>query len=183
MRSFGPQTDLDGLNGFLSNTALLSGARTIFVVNANGEIVSSSNTQATLGANISDQPYMRAALNGRLGFFTALNPDDDARTIFISRAITPHPALGVVVVAVDVAALEFEWHVDEEALAFFDDTQTAFISNRSSLAMRNISTLEANQTHLFGHPLWTLGDIGELPDEAMVQSKDLPRLEMTARVF
>ncbi len=183
MRAFDPKTDLDGLNGFLSNTALLSGARTIFVVNANGEIVSSSNTQATLGANISDQPYMRAALNGRLGFFTALNPDDDARTIFISRAITPHPTRGVVVVAVDVAALEFEWHVDEEALAFFDDTQTAFISNRSSLAMRNISTLEANQTHLFGHPLWTLGDIGELPDEAMIQSKYLPRLEMTARVF
>jgi two-component system C4-dicarboxylate transport sensor histidine kinase DctB len=31
--------------------------------------------------------------------------------------------------------------------------------------------------------LWTLDNFGELPAEAMIQSKYLPRLEMTARVF
>lgn len=193
MRAFDPSTDLDALNGFLANTALLSGARTIFIIDPDGTIISSSNTEATLGAKVKEQPYLRAALNGRLGFFTALNPDDDARTIFISRAITPHPTRGVIVVAVDVAALEFEWHIDEEALAFFDTKDTAFISNRSSLALRIISNadpkandraaLDYDETQIFGYTLWALNDRAELPAEALIQSKYLPRLEMTARVF
>jgi two-component system C4-dicarboxylate transport sensor histidine kinase DctB len=189
MQAFDPATDSEVLNGFLANTALLAGAREIFIVNTNGEIINSSNTQASLGADVRNQPYVQAAFNGRLGVFARLNPDDGARTIFISRAITPHPNQGVIVVAVDLAALEFEWHIDEEALAFFDSNDVAFITNRSSLALRGIGTtsnhapLHYIQTHRFGHVLWSLENSAELPAEALIQSQYLPRLEMTARVF
>jgi two-component system C4-dicarboxylate transport sensor histidine kinase DctB len=190
MQAFDPSTDPEVLNGFLSNTSLLSGAREIFIINPDGHIINRSNKEASLGARVKDQPYVRAALNGRLGVFATLNPDDGARTIFISRGITPQPTRGVIVVAVDVAALEFEWHIDEEALAFFDADDVAFITNRSSLALRSIGTatpdqamLEYDQSQKFGHILWALKNSGELPTEALIQSQYLPRLEMTARVL
>ena len=193
MQAFEPAADLNALNEFLSNTALLSGADALFILAPSGEIISRSNKDATLGSDVQNQPYLRAALNGRLGFFAALNPDNGARTIFISRAITPHPTRGVIVVAVDVASLEFEWHIDEEAVAFFDATQTVFIANRSSLALRSIvpeispgadqSYLDYDQTVSFGHKLWILKNSTELPSEALIQSLYLPQLEMTARVF
>jgi two-component system C4-dicarboxylate transport sensor histidine kinase DctB len=191
--------DLEAANEFLANTALLSGAQQIFIVDPTGRIISRSNKVATLGDDLRNQPYFRAALNGRLGFFAALNPDNGARTIFIARA---SPASGVVIVAVDVAALEFEWHVDEEALAFFDANDVAFISNRSSLALRRLGSPSAplkdkrrysdkqirefighHQTQQFGHELWQFTNSSELPSEALVQSKYLPRLDMTARVY
>ena len=58
-------------------------------------------------------------MNGRLGFYHALDSSDDSRDFYIARGIslpqTPHA--GVVVVQLNVAALEFEWRVDEEVLA------------------------------------------------------------------
>ena len=89
---------------------------------------------------IPDEPYVQAALNGRLGYFYAVDKQTLARTIFIARGIytSSLSPQGVVIIKVDVPTLEYQWNVDDISLAFFDANNVAFITNRPSMALRRI---------------------------------------------
>jgi len=201
---FDDPTNTEDVSDLLSNSSYLSGAREIFVLDKAGQIKVSS--QATNSANplFAKQPFVRAAMNGRLGIYTAIDETSGMRTIFIARGIYTDQSApqGAVVIAVDIAELEFEWNVDEEALAFFDENDVAFVTNRTNLAMRSVGATEvpaANKTRYgkapiqpffghkehqqFGKALWRFSDTAELPSEALVVSKFIPRLDMTSRVF
>jgi two-component system C4-dicarboxylate transport sensor histidine kinase DctB len=192
---------------FLLNTALISGADNIFILDRSGTTIASSNSNTVhnfIGNNYTFKPHVRAAMNGRLGFYHALESSDNSRDFYIARGIslpqTPHA--GVVVVQLDVAALEFEWRVDEEVLAFFDTDGVAFVTNRQSLALLRETpdqkaladtrryaqhTLQPFFKHtknqIFGHMLWRFKDTDELPAQALVISKFIPQINMTARIF
>ncbi len=194
-------------NEFLLNTVLISGADNIFILDQSGTTIASSNSNdvhSFLGNNYASRPHVQAAMNGRLGFYHALESSDDSRDFYFARGIslpdTPHA--GVVVVQLDVAALEFEWRVDEEVLAFFDSDNVAFVTNRQSLALlRDVSdqnaTIDAGRysqhtlppffkhtkTEVFGHTLWKFSNINEIPTRALIISKFIPQIEMTARIF
>ncbi|MBE9477307.1 MAG: sensor histidine kinase, partial [Proteobacteria bacterium] len=194
-------------NGFLLNTALISGADNIFILNQSGTTIASSNANEVhnfIGNNYRSRPHVQAAMNGRLGFYHALESSDDSRDFYYARGIslpgTPHA--GVVVVQLDVAALEFEWRVDEEVLAFFDRDGVAFVTNRQSLALRRevpnqnapVDTghyaqhtlqpfFKHKKTAILGHTVWKFSDTGTLPAQALVISKFIPQIEMTARIF
>jgi len=90
----------------------------------------------------------------------------------------------------------------KEALAFFDENDVAFVTNRTNLAMRHIGALDAlsvgdnrygnasiqsffghSEHTQFGNAIWRFRDTTELPKEALVVSKFIPRLDMTSRVF
>ncbi len=194
-------------NEFLLNTALISGADNIFILDKSGTTIASSNANeihSFIGNNYTLRPHVKAAMNGRLGFYHALESSDDSRDFYFARGIsllgTPHA--GVVVVQLDVSALEFEWRVDEEVLAFFDSDGVAFVTNRQSLALRREvadqntpvdtghyaqHTLQPFFKHvkneIFGHMVWKFKDTHELPAQALIVSKFIPQIEMTARIF
>jgi two-component system C4-dicarboxylate transport sensor histidine kinase DctB len=194
-------------NEFLLNTVLISGADNIFVLNSAGTAIASSNfndIHSYIGNNYAAGPHVRAALNGRLGFYHALGPTDLHRYFYFARATARKAALqtGVVVIQVDAAALEFEWRVDEDVLAFFDNDNVVFITNRQSLSLlhdTNGQTLVGDmrrysrhnlkpffnysKTLLFGNEVWNFSNTGELPKQSLVISKFIPQIEMTARVF
>ena len=198
---------LDQTNEFLLNTVLISGANNIFVLNNTGAAIAASNyndIHSYIGNNYATQPHVRAARNGRLGFYHALGPSDDIRDFYFARAVSlkDAPDAGVVVVQVNVAALEFEWRVDEEVLAFFDNDNVVFVTNRQSLSllhdmddhapdqdMRRYAQHDLSpffkhtKTLLFGHEVWNFENISELPSHALIVSKFIPQIEMTARVF
>lgn len=202
--AFDVDADVDVINAFLENTSLLTGAREIFVVDRDGNVVARSSAESGLHPSLAGEPFVRAALNGRLGTMAALDPSSAERTIFIARGIKGDrpKASGAIVIAVDVATLEFEWHVDEEALAFFDDNDVAFITNRSNLALRRVRAVDAplqdryryvasqlrpffgyTEKRVFGHLVWQFADNSELPPETLIAAKYIPRLDMMARVF
>ncbi len=192
---------------FLLNTALISGADNIFILDKSGTTIASSNANTVhnfIGNNYAFRPHVRAAMNGRLGFYHALDSNDDSRDFYIARGIslpqTPHA--GVVVIQLDVAALEFEWRVDEQVLAFFDTDGVAFVTNRQSLALLRETpdqqtlvdsrryaqhTLQPFFMHtknqIFGHTLWRFKNTNELPAQALIISKFIPQIDMTARIF
>jgi two-component system C4-dicarboxylate transport sensor histidine kinase DctB len=192
---------------FLLNTALISGADNIFILDRSGTTIASSNSNTIhnfIGNNYAFKPHVRAAMNGRLGFYHALESSDDSRDFYIARGIslsqTPHA--GVVVIQLDVAALEFEWRVDEEVLAFFDTDGVAFVTNRQSLALlREIPDQKTpidtrryaqhslqpffkhTKNRIFGHTLWQFKNTDELPAQALIISKFIPQINMTARIF
>lgn len=194
-------------NEFLLNTALISGADNIFILDQSGTTIASSNSNEVhsfIGNNYKFRPHVQAAMNGRLGFYHALESSDDSRDFYFARGISllDAPHAGVVVVQLDVAALEFEWRVDEDVLAFFDSDGIAFVTNRQSLALlRDVFDQTANidtgrypqhtlppffkhtKTKIFGHTLWKFGTTNEIPAQALIISKFIPQIEMTARIF
>lgn len=194
-------------NEFLRNTALISGADNVFILDQSGTVIATSNAHEVnnfMGNDYVTRPHVKAAMNGRLGFYHALEPSDVSRDFYYARGIslpnTQHA--GVVVVQLDVAALEFEWRVDEEVLAFFDRDGVAFVTNRQSLALRRLmvdqsAPVDTNhyaqhtlkpffnhvKTEVFGHKVWKFKGTNELPAHTLIISKFIPQIEMTARVF
>ncbi len=199
--------DTDKTNEFLRNTALISGADNIFILNKSGTAIATSNAHEVydfIGNNYATRPHVKAAMNGRLGFYHALESSDDSRDFYYARGISLSgaPHAGVVVVQLDVAALEFEWRVDEEVLAFFDRDGVTFVTNRQSLALRRLATDKSTpvdtghyaqhtlqpffkhvKTEVFGHKVWKFKGTNELPTQALIVSKFIPQIEMTARIF
>lgn len=194
-------------NAFLLDTALMSGANNIVILDKSGATIAASNYSEefnVIGKTNKSKPHVQAALNGRLGFYHAIEASDNTRGFYYAREIfIPNtPDAGVVVIQLDVATLEFEWRVDEEVLAFFDNNGVVFITNRQSLSLRhetddNNNTINAPQyaelglkpffknskTQVFGYNIWNFVGNTVLPKQALVLSRFVPQIDMTARVF
>jgi two-component system C4-dicarboxylate transport sensor histidine kinase DctB len=207
IEAFEANSDIKSIDELLQSTVFLSGSEQILIIDKTGKVISSSKliSGKSIEKNINpDEPYVQAALNGRLGYFYAVDKQTLARTIFIARGIytSSLSPQGVVIIKVDVPTLEYQWNVDDISLAFFDANNVAFITNRPSMALRRIGALdkpfletkhyEKNQiskffdykkSMLLNHTIYKFFNTEELPKEALILSKYIPRLEMTTQVF
>lgn len=194
-------------NAFLVNTALTVGAEEILVLNLEGIVVATSNSEepcSLLGQNLADEVYVQRAINGGLGYDHSFELRDRGRDFYFARGVIDGqaPPIGVVVVRADVAQLEFEWEVDETVLVFEDEYDVVFVTNRVELVLTrdsddNLSAKAArlfpleevkpffNYTRLdlFGFTILNFGGGLVVPDRALVLSKYIPRLELTAKLF
>ena len=207
IEAFEGNSDIKSIDELVQSTVFLSGSEQILLINKTGNVIASSKlvsgkpTEKSINPN---EPYVQAALNGRLGYFYAVDKQTLARTIFIARGIytSSLSPQGVVIIKVDIPSLEYQWNVDDVSLAFFDANDVAFITNRPSMALRRLGSLdkpfletkhyERNQiskffdykkSMLLSHTILKFFNTEELPKEALILSKDIPRLEMTTQVF
>ena len=207
IEAFEGNSDIKSIDEMVQSTVFLSGSEQILLINKTGNVIASSKlvsgkpTEKSINPN---EPYVQAALNGRLGYFYAVDKQTLARTIFIARGIytSSLSPQGVVIIKVDIPSLEYQWNVDDVSLAFFDANDVAFITNRPSMALRRLGSLdkpfletkhyERNQiskffdykkSMLLNHTILKFFNTEELPKEALILSKYIPRLEMTTQVF
>jgi two-component system C4-dicarboxylate transport sensor histidine kinase DctB len=207
IEAFEGNSDIKSIDELVQSTVFLSGSEQILLINKTGNVIASSKlvsgkpTEKSINPN---EPYVQAALNGRLGYFYAVDKQTLARTIFIARGIytSSLSPQGVVIIKVDIPSLEYQWNVDDVSLAFFDANDVAFITNRPSMALRRLGSLdkpfletkhyERNQiskffdykkSMLLNHTILKFLNTEELPKEALILSKYIPRLEMTTQVF
>jgi len=207
IEAFEGNSDIKSIDELVQSTVFLSGSEQILLINKTGNVIASSKlvsgkpTEKSINPN---EPYVQAALNGRLGYFYAVDKQTLARTIFIARGIytSSLSPQGVVIIKVDIPSLEYQWNVDDVSLAFFDANDVAFITNRPSMALRRLCSLdkpfletkhyERNQiskffdykkSMLLNHTILKFFNTEELPKEALILSKYIPRLEMTTQVF
>jgi two-component system C4-dicarboxylate transport sensor histidine kinase DctB len=197
----------DVANGFLANTALTVGAEEILVMNRSGTVVASSDYEekkSPIGQNFGARFFAQRALRGGLGFDHTYNVEERVRDIYFARGVIEGqaPPIGVVVVRVGVAQLEFEWSIDEAVLVFLDENDVVFVTNRVELRlMRDAKgALDSHSARIypaaqirpffpyqtsrwFGFQIWSFGETRVLPKRAFVVSQYIPRLGMTARVF
>ena len=207
IEAFEGNSDIKSIDELVQSTVFLSGSEQILLINKTGNVIASSKlvsgkpTEKSINPN---EPYVQAALNGRLGYFYAVDKQTLARTIFIARGIytSSLSPQGVVIIKVDIPSLEYQWNVDDVSLAFFDANDVAFITNRPSMALRRLGSLdkpfletkhyERNQiskffdykkSMLLNHTILKFFNTEELPKESLILSKYIPRLEMTTQVF
>ncbi len=182
-------TVVDDINGFLLNTALVSGADDILILDQDARSIATSNfyeVDSFIGESFANTGYVTAALNGRLGYSYDIREDQSRKFVF-ARGVLDAKGVnrGMVVVYVDIAALEFEWRIDDEVIAFFDENDVAIVTNRPSLALCDISAAQdaPNIRQLFGHVLARYEAGQTLPTEALLLERYIPQINMTARAF
>ncbi len=76
IEAFEGNSDIKSINELLQSTVFLSGSEQILIINKSGKVIASSKlvlgepTEKTINP---DEPYVQAALNGRLGYFYAVD--------------------------------------------------------------------------------------------------------------
>lgn len=185
----GPSEEIDR---FLRDHVLTYGAETIALLNRGGSVIAASEPVEAAAAGAGAR-LAAAALNGRLGLDHVLAEGTRrfrfSRGVFLDQA----PPSGLVVVSADIAALEFEWSVSPEAIAFFDEAGVVFSANRPSLLLRQDRQIGENLTfdgfperriaRDGPHRLWRFDGARDLPEEALLIRRDAPLIEMTAIGF
>ncbi len=198
------------VNRFLLKIADLTGAFDIYVLDAGGTTVASSNAvlpRSFMGKNFAFRPYYRQAIRGSLGFYHALGTTSGERGFFFAgpvRDVNSKP-VAVVVVKVDLEALEVVWRADPHIVLFYDENGVVFLSNRNELvfqmhgyAAANLSELNALRQYpvnglsalpdhqvvqAFGHTLWRTPDHVSYPATSLALTQTVSQIGMTAQVF
>lgn len=191
---------------FLLRMALTAGAREIHALNSAGHVLASSTYEDApefLGRDLSGRADIVAANTGRMGVFHSADPDGK-RSYYFARGVLGDDARpqGFVVVKVNMDELESEWRIDDTIVTFFDDAGVAFVSNRLGLALTRDAALSQttaittnyahapitpfptyNITQGGGRTLWHFSEAPNMPSRALIVSRDVPLIDMTARAF
>lgn len=197
------------VDAVLLRSALLTGASDIYLLDQDGNVISASNMEnniKSVGENFSNEPHVKAAMEGSLGFYHSLAPLDGSRSFFFARGVTGQSTqpIGAVVVEVKVDRLEFGWSFDEEAIAFLDNNNVVFVTNRPDLNLRVVGVaaneiqslkfreydgtyLEAFypfvQSKLFEYTVMSFEKTTKLPQNALVIYREIPQINLTAKGF
>jgi len=182
------QSRFDPIQPDLQNFEATYGAWRIDVADPSGMTKVSSNKDAVGQRHVT--PLMRAAMNNRLGFAQAI--EGEQRLIRLSRGVkgdTPKP-MGVVVVNVALADLEFEWPVSPEPILFFDAERLSLSSNRLDLLLLSHGNdpeeapLNLHKTGtIVGFDLWRFHPPEGAPQEVITNELFVPHLDLTAMIL
>ncbi len=210
IRALDPANTPAKTNAFLLRNADLTGASDIYILDKNGTTIASSNAylpRSFMGQNYAFRPYFQEAINGGLGFFHALGTSSLQRGFFFAGPIRDANAkpIGVIVVKVDIEALETVWRADPQILLFHDENGVVFLSNRSDLIFKmydydpalvellnaqrqypeaGLSPLPAHiEKTVFGHTLWHIPEHNSFPETSLALTRPVPLIDMTAQIF
>ncbi|MEQ8375565.1 MAG: ATP-binding protein [Roseibium aggregatum] len=135
----------ESANRFLQEMAENSGVDLLYVMNAEGTTLASSNWQEDLslvGRNYGFRPYFSAAIEGEEGRFFAIGATSDEPGLFLAR---PTPVsgkpVGVAVVKVDMGPLEEAWAEGGETVFASDANGVIFLSSQPDWRYRTLTAL------------------------------------------
>ncbi len=174
-------------NETLLGVSLKYGAHQVDLVDQFGAIIASSEP-SKIGMNV-PVDLTRAALNGRLGFDHQII--DNKRLVRLSRAVhSANTDPVVVVISTDLGALEFEWPVTPEPVAYLNDDKIIISANRPELLLLSTHTDDTKNTLSLvptrrsgSHQLWRLAPPDEAPYEVMVLDQYVTQIDLTGRIF
>lgn len=135
----GPTPDIPHANSVLKATADATGALDLYVMNANGTTIASSNwdlPHSFVGKNFSWRPYFKDALARGQGAYHAVGTTSGRRGFYYAAPVAANR--GVVVVKIDLEVLEARWAADGPVLFFVDDNGVIFLGNRPALVFRKL---------------------------------------------
>lgn len=127
------EASVEGANRFLQELADVSGAYLLYIMDRNGDTLTSSNWNDPLslvGRNYGFRPYFKEAMRGGEGRFFAIGATIGEPGLFLSR---PTPVegepQGVAVVKVDMQPLERSWAEGGEIVFATDEHGVIFLSS------------------------------------------------------
>ncbi|WP_172328134.1 ATP-binding protein [Mangrovicoccus sp. HB161399] len=169
-----------------------TGALRIAVYRRDGHVTARSDLERETPLPLLWQEAAERAFQGALGLATGVDPETARRSfafaapVFGQRGAAP---TGVLVVAVDLEAIEAEWRADPSAVFFRDMRGRVMLSNRSELVLATMGATggafpEYQARQAAGHDLWRIPAGGRyLPKLALHAKRELPQIGMQADVL
>lgn len=149
-------------NAHLRRITQSAGADVLFVMNAEGLTLASSNAGepgSFMGQNYAFRPYFRNAIETGAGRYYAVGATTGKPGYFLaSRIDGPHGPRGVVVVKVDLAPLAAEWRRTAEKVALVDQEGVVFLATdpawlyRPLVALTGATLKYLDETRKYGSP-------------------------------
>ncbi len=140
----------DGTNYYLESLNLEAGSEALYVMDANGDTLAASNWRDSLtyaGQNYGFRPYFLSAKAGHRGWYFGIGATTGHPGYFMSYPVSIEDAFaGAVVVKVDLAPLQDDWHEGGETVLVSDNNGVVFLSSRNEWHYRTMSPLTESQT-------------------------------------
>lgn len=161
---------LPQVNAYLARVAERSGAEAIFLVDAEGITLASSNhagPDSFVGHDYRFRPYVHDALAEGWGEFFAVGSTTGRPGYFIAAAVGQERAspTGVLVVKVSLEALQTDWRRAGERVLLIDANGVVILSSRPEWRYRRLGELSPRaraeiraQRQFMGRPLEPLGE-------------------------
>ncbi|WP_369943219.1 PAS-domain containing protein [Xanthomonas medicagonis] len=123
---------------------------TLTLIGADGVAVAASNwrlTSSNVGADYSFRPYVKQALAQGSGRFYGIGMTTGVPGYFLSQAIRDEAGrtLGVIVIKIELAALEREWLRVPDVVLVSDRHGVVFLSSRDAWRYRQLQPLSAHE--------------------------------------
>jgi two-component system C4-dicarboxylate transport sensor histidine kinase DctB len=139
---------VDRVNRYLEVVNTRAGAAALFVMDARGDTLASSNwadPRSFVGQNYAFRPYFKHAAAGERGEFFAIGVTTGQPGYFMSAPIHgPNGVLGVTVVKVDLDRLQADWAEGGETVMVSDANGVIFLSSRPAWKYHSLGPLPAS---------------------------------------
>lgn len=133
-------------NLYLEQVNRIIGASDTYLMNPAGETVAASNwgrAHTFVGQNFAFRPYFQQAMHGELGRYFALGTRSGKRGYFFAYPVQHRGAIiGVVVVKIDLNAIEQDWSDPLTDLLVTDADGVIFISTRPQWKFYTVKPLD-----------------------------------------
>ncbi|WP_263771644.1 response regulator [Propionivibrio soli] len=135
------------LNDYLQNLNRTAGSEAIYVIDAKGLTIASSNwadTPTFLGNNYYFRPYFQDAIGNGKGRFYGVGTVSQKPGYYLAhRANSDSKQAGIAVVKVDLGDLDARWDDEQDTMVVTDENGIAFLSSHKDWKYRALRTLDA----------------------------------------
>ncbi|MDG1472245.1 MAG: ATP-binding protein [Ascidiaceihabitans sp.] len=183
------------VKALLLDIADKTAALDVMLVDRTGRVVQAARSDA--GADLSQTVYVRRAMQGALGWAHGLSRPLAARAYYYAAPVFDGQSkvIGAVVVAANIAGIEWDWVGGNPAVFFTDQAGEVFISNRSELVFWRRPSGQAGLVPPVGQApdfdsffqgrfeVWQLGWGPYLPQNALHITRELPVIGFIGEVL
>ncbi|AQV93034.1 two-component sensor histidine kinase [Cupriavidus necator] len=179
-------------NDYLSALNTRAGTRVVYVLDARGKVLATSNWQrpdSYLGEDLSFRPYFRSAMEGQLGRFYGVGTTRSESGYYLSAPLGERDnPVGVAVVKIGLDPLENRWQGADSQMLLTDENGVVILASDPSwklAALRPLSpeardrftrSLQYNRSPLPQLPLTTVRTLGN--GDGSATSDELVRLRL-----
>ncbi|NOX40591.1 MAG: sensor histidine kinase [Alphaproteobacteria bacterium] len=183
--------DPEMVAAILQQKADQTGSLEIRLLARDGTVLASAGQGGNgAGAAPAYLPAFLRAMNGALGAAHYVN--SASRRVFTFAAPMfdgGGPAVGAVLVTVDLSEIEWNWPSDPFAVFFTDANGVVYVTSRSELVLASYNGQTGRQfphirrRNLQGHELWRTNAERYLPREAIHLTRPMPVIGMTGEIL
>jgi C4-dicarboxylate-specific signal transduction histidine kinase len=146
----GDQAAVQAMNQYLTRLNLAAGTLQTFLIDTNGQVISSSNwadKDSFIGRKIAYRPYFQNARPGKIYGYYAIGTTGDAAGYYLATELVKDGhRIGVVAVKIDLEQLGDDWAAGfERPMLMYDANNVVVLSSRKDWTYRSLGPISPDK--------------------------------------